>query len=342
LLVLPVHTKEVKSVNDTPFTTEIESSRRQATSAETQSKLLAILERNTRRNNILQLMTLTFGIIVSTVSVLSQIKSIFTNSLLLDGKAVYLLASSLGIGFVLIITALSLSSARDRLVEREIDNLYGDTPTLNAGIKSEQAGFVAQARAKGLRQSPLDEVRIRINRHVDRLRFFAFANIVIGSIIAAAGIAVVFALFNHVLSIGHSELRDMHSDGYVSFFILIFLPRISIVILIQIFAYFFLSMYRANLREIRYFQIELSDLELVSEAIRAYDTENFGDQHSDLAHRLFDIVKFRGNTFRLGLTSDETLETFRAMAAHGNLLSKIRSPLSALSKSAEKKEEVQD
>lgn len=48
-----------------------------------------------------------------------------------------------------------------------------------------------------------------------------------------------------------------------------FLPRLSLVVLIEVFAYFFLRLYKAGLAEIKYFQNELTNLECKQIAVRA-------------------------------------------------------------------------
>ena len=55
--------------------------------------------------------------------------------------------------------------------------------------------------------------------------------------------------------------KPMTSDDTYQFIIGGFMPRLSLVILIELFAYFFLKLYKSSLSEIKYFQNELSNFE---------------------------------------------------------------------------------
>jgi hypothetical protein len=48
-----------------------------------------------------------------------------------------------------------------------------------------------------------------------------------------------------------------------------YLPRISFVVFVEIFAYFFLRLYRVNLDDVKYYQNELSNLEFKALALRS-------------------------------------------------------------------------
>ena len=169
----------------------------------------------------------------------------------------------------------------------------------------------------------LDQTTRRLNYHIDRLKSFAIGNLVIGSLIAAAGIGVILVLFNQIFAMDFVQMNSMSNGTYISFFVMVFLPRISIVILIQIFAYFFLSMYRANLREIRYFQMEMNDLELVSAALEIGRQAVLTKHQGVLIEKLFALSKYRGDAFRSSIASDEAIETFKELSASGNILDNI-------------------
>ena len=57
------------------------------------------------------------------------------------------------------------------------------------------------------------------------------------------------------------EEKTFTSDDTYKFIIGSFMPRLSLVILIELFAYFFLKPYKSSLSEIKYFQNELSNFE---------------------------------------------------------------------------------
>lgn len=282
-----------------------------------QTRLLSILELNSRKSHFVQLMSFSVGIIVSLLTIMQQVFNIGTFR---SQETLILMAGALGFGFVLIILSLAITTRRDSEINENIRNISIVTDD-NSKLNHDK---IVREEAIEAIISPLNDIKIRINQHVKRLQSFALANIIIGSIIAAAGIGVIISLFGKVLDISYSELNTIDNSHYASFFVMIFLPRISVVVFVQIFAYFFLSMYRANLREIRYFQIELSDIELIGEAISISSTNNALPHQIKLADILFDMARYRGDTFRLGLVSDEAVETFQALATQGDLFSKLR------------------
>jgi hypothetical protein len=76
-------------------------------------------------------------------------------------------------------------------------------------------------------------------------------NLSIGIMITVVGLGLL-GMF--VLSFSNSQ-KDMAT------FFMDFFPRISLVLLIEIFAYFFLSLYKSSLSEIKYFQNEITSME---------------------------------------------------------------------------------
>ncbi len=76
-------------------------------------------------------------------------------------------------------------------------------------------------------------------------------NLVIGIIWTAVGLGVLtFVVFSTI---------DLPRD--LATLLTYYVPRISLVIFIEIFAYFFLKLYKQNLSEIKYFQNELTNIE---------------------------------------------------------------------------------
>ena len=90
----------------------------------------------------------------------------------------------------------------------------------------------------------------RIKKEIDRLNRRGGANLGIGALIAFAGIAYLgFVIINQVVG------NDM--IGYI----IHMLPRVSFVIVIEVFAYFFLKLYKNGFDEVKYFQNELTNIE---------------------------------------------------------------------------------
>lgn len=92
---------------------------------------------------------------------------------------------------------------------------------------------------------------LRLESEIDRLNRRGGVNLTIGSTIALIGI-ISLAYFLH----STSDLA-----GGLSFFIHQ-LPKLSFVIVVEIFAYFFLRLYKNGFDEIKYFQNEITNLEM--------------------------------------------------------------------------------
>ncbi len=97
------------------------------------------------------------------------------------------------------------------------------------------------------RKSTLD----RIYREIDALGRRGTVNLVLGVITALSGVVALsfFVLSNEST---HASLSD---------FVMEFLPRLSIVLIIEVFSYFFLRLYKSSLSEIKYFQNEATNIE---------------------------------------------------------------------------------
>ncbi len=95
------------------------------------------------------------------------------------------------------------------------------------------------------------ETKNRIYKEIDSLDRRGSLNLVLGVITAAIGILVlVFFVI--------SALVDTKSTAD---YLIGFLPRFSIVVLIEMFSFFFLRLYKASLSEIKYFQNEATNIE---------------------------------------------------------------------------------
>ena len=92
----------------------------------------------------------------------------------------------------------------------------------------------------------------RINSYKLLLNRKANFNLLFGLTFSISGIFFIFYSLN--------DFDKTRIDFYST--ILYFLPRILLTVLIEIFAYFFLSLYKSNLQEIKYFENEMTNLEV--------------------------------------------------------------------------------
>ena len=92
----------------------------------------------------------------------------------------------------------------------------------------------------------------RIYQEIDSLARRGTLNLVIGVTMAVCGIALL-GYIALIPSATATNLQDLAIK---------FLPRLSVVVVIEVFSYFFLRLYKSSLDEIKYFQNEATNLEL--------------------------------------------------------------------------------
>jgi hypothetical protein len=94
----------------------------------------------------------------------------------------------------------------------------------------------------------VENAKVRLQKEVFALGTRAHVNLVIGIIITVVGLFLLWTFIN--------EGVFSSSDGAY-----VFSARISLVLLIQVFSYFFLRLYKNGLDEIKYFQNEITNLD---------------------------------------------------------------------------------
>ncbi|WP_277757991.1 hypothetical protein [Pseudomonas sp. A34-9] len=119
----------------------------------------------------------------------------------------------------------------------------------------------------------------RLKREISDLRLRSNTNLLLGMAITAGGL---WLLWSTVSMVDASELlKALASEGaesnskFLKNLILPIVPRVLLVLFVEVFAYFFLRLYRNGLSEIKYFQNELTNVESKLAAIEfAYVTKN--------------------------------------------------------------------
>lgn len=96
-----------------------------------------------------------------------------------------------------------------------------------------------------------EKTSYRINEELNRLRKSANLNLVIGSL------STTIAIFSLTYEVFFSEIDFKETIGLLSHYI----PRLSLVVFIEIFAFFFLKLYKSNLLEIKYFNNEKTNID---------------------------------------------------------------------------------
>lgn len=107
-------------------------------------------------------------------------------------------------------------------------------------------------------------------------------NLSAGIITAGVGIYFLYSLLTE-----YTESKDY--INLVSHFI----PRVSLVILIEVFAYFFLNLYKRSLDEIKYFQNELTNIEMKYMALKTATDINSDKVNEHLVKVLIETERNR-------------------------------------------------
>jgi hypothetical protein len=114
--------------------------------------------------------------------------------------------------------------------------------------------------------SPLESARLRLLDHIRKLRNNSVTNLFIGIGIAFVGVII---LFSAILQIQQFFGKEKHIFDTNSFVFYALLPKLSVTLLVQIFSYFFLAMYRSNQNDIKYFQNEITLIDSLATAMIA-------------------------------------------------------------------------
>jgi hypothetical protein len=96
----------------------------------------------------------------------------------------------------------------------------------------------------------------RLKKELESLKMRASTNLGIGSFIAVLGIVILVVL----IMINGNSTNTI--NNVIPFFIS-FLPKLSIVLVVEFFSFFFLKLYKENLKEIKYYQNELTNVECI-------------------------------------------------------------------------------
>ncbi|SHG16244.1 hypothetical protein SAMN05443549_102266 [Flavobacterium fluvii] len=104
----------------------------------------------------------------------------------------------------------------------------------------------------------------RILEEISKLDRKSNINLIIGSFMT------MIALFG----LGYIVFTDSEIKPGIESILLHYLPRISFIVFIEIFAFFFLKLYKLNINDVKYYQNELTNIELKFTSL--YTAINFG------------------------------------------------------------------
>lgn len=123
---------------------------------------------------------------------------------------------------------------------------------------------------------------LRLKNYVLDINRKANLNLVYGLLFCISGIVFIFYSLTIYIPSPQSALKDT---------VTYFLPRISLTILIEIFSYFFLNLYKKNLEDIKYFQNEVTNLESKYLAILYAFESNNGQVKAKVIEKLMDTER---------------------------------------------------
>lgn len=136
------------------------------------------------------------------------------------------------------------------------------------------------------------DIRKRLGGEVLRLGRRGTVNLVIGLVLAVAGVVVLLYVANSL----RDELLAFQpvSAGALStwpVFVTLQLMRLSLVVFLEAFALFFLRLYRSNIEDIKYYQNELTNLEVWFAALAAAQQTGNGKTIASILNRLSQIER---------------------------------------------------
>lgn len=123
----------------------------------------------------------------------------------------------------------------------------------------------------------IKETKQRLWQEIGNQGKRANLSLVIGIVVTSLG---VYLLWDMILLFGDTAkwAKEVAFDSvFYKNMILRFVPRISLVLFIEIFAYFFLRLYKEGLSEIKYFQNELTNVDLKFVALVASNILTLND-----------------------------------------------------------------
>ncbi|PRZ23283.1 hypothetical protein [Flavobacterium granuli] len=164
--------------------------------------------------------------------------------------------------------------------------------------------------------SEFEKTAYRINEELIRLRKSANINLVIGSL------STTIAIFALTYEVFFSEVNFKVTVDLLSHYI----PRISLVIFIEIFAFFFLKLYKSTLLEIKYFNNEKTNIDFKLISLK---TALFQDDKKMIKLCLIELIKTERNFILKKEDTTVELEKFKADKNDNQILASLLEKLLA-------------
>ena len=157
------------------------------------------------------------------------------------------------------------NSEKEKLVEFLKENIEAEAT--EEFLQKIQASILSVRQNDEFRKEMFDwrdEIVSRLANELSKLAKRGNLNLVIGIMVAFLGMSLLgyFVFFDEVV-------EKSQKDPSFENFLYLFIPRISLVVIVEIFSYFFLRLYSLSLIEIKYFQNELTNVQTKYSALKA-------------------------------------------------------------------------
>lgn len=187
--------------------------------------------------------------------------------------------------------------------------------TLIDGLKAEKE---KDKRERVLR-AELDGTVLRLETAIDELNQRANLNLVFGIVISLAGVGILLYLV----------ITSPSEDTWLDF-AKIYVPRLTVVVLIELFAYFFLKLYKASISETRYFHNEITNVAARRTALMTGLTT---DDQGSVRQAISELLKTeRNGTLTKSQTTVELAKAKMDLDSEKNIVGTLTKIIEAIAK----------
>lgn len=215
----------------------------------------------------------------------------------------------------------------NKSIENQISKISEET--IYKKITDKFESELISKTAINLIEKEINEIKTRIEKEAARLSRYGYINLFMG--VSTTVLAISFLGYWLISSISDTSIPDVKSGA---FYYHLFL-RLSLSILIEIFSFFFLKLYKSILDDIKYFNNERTNIEMKIVAIKT--SVAYGNK-DDIKKLMLDISKTERNFILKKGESTVELEKIRTDSKNNDkVLGGIEKLLSGVFKLVDRK-----